>query len=125
MFLRQNNSKESFYSKRNFKYTVLKEGDDIARLTDYKVLKISGELDHHSAGAIKEKLCKMTRGSGVKNIVLDLKELRFMDSSGIGVLLGRYKELKAKGGRIYVANVSKNVDKLLKISGVYQVISKL
>jgi len=89
------------------------------------VFKISGELDHHTAAAVREKLDKAILLDGARNIVLDFKNLRFMDSSGIGVLLGRYKLIKKKGGRIYVKNVGRQVDKIFTLSGLYQVLIKM
>lgn len=89
------------------------------------VFKISGELDHHTAEDVKKKLDAAIAGSGARDIILDLKSLRFMDSSGIGVLLGRYKLQKKKGGRIYVKNVSRQVDKIFKVSGLYQVLIRM
>ena len=89
------------------------------------VFKISGELDHHTAQAVREKLDRAILKEGAVNIVLDFKNLRFMDSSGIGVLLGRYKLLKKKGGRIYVKNVGRQVDKIFTVSGLYQVLIKI
>ncbi len=89
------------------------------------VFKISGELDHHTAQAVRRKLDDAIEKEGVRDIVLDFKNLRFMDSSGIGVLLGRYKLLKKKGGKIYVKNISRQVDKIFTISGLYQVLIKM
>ncbi len=89
------------------------------------VFRISGELDHHTAAAVREKLDKAILTDGAKNIVLDFKNLRFMDSSGIGVLLGRYKLIKKKGGKIYVKNISRQVDKIFMLSGLYQVLIKM
>lgn len=89
------------------------------------VFKISGELDHHTAQEVKDKLDRAIASSGARDIVLDFKNLRFMDSSGIGVLLGRYKLIKKKGGRIYVKNVSPQVDKIFTVSGLYQVLIKM
>jgi len=89
------------------------------------VFKISGELDHHSAQALRQKLDDAILKEGALTIVLDFKNLRFMDSSGIGVLLGRYKLMKKKGGRIYVKNISRQIDKIFTISGLYQVLTKM
>jgi stage II sporulation protein AA (anti-sigma F factor antagonist) len=97
----------------------------IRNLSGCPVFKISGELDHHTAHAIRQKLDDAIQKDGVRDIVLDFKNLRFMDSSGIGVLLGRYKLLKKKGGKIYVKNISRNVDKIFTLAGLYQVLIKM
>ena len=55
------------------------------------LLKLTGELDHHNAEKIRKKLDKEIISNGAQTVVFDLSGLTFMDSSGIGVLLGRYK----------------------------------
>ena len=84
---------------------------------------LSGELDHHSAPAVKRRLDDII-SSGATKIILDLSGLRFMDSSGIGVLLGRYQRVKTAGGSIGVRNASKQVDKVFRIAGLYKIIEK-
>ena len=84
---------------------------------------LSGELDHHSAPAVKRRLDDII-SSGATKIILDLSGLKFMDSSGIGVLLGRYQRVKAAGGSIGVRNASKQVDKVFRIAGLYKIIEK-
>lgn len=91
----------------------------------YPVFRISGELDHHNAETVRKQLDSVIKKKGLCNIVLDLKELRFMDSSGIGVVLGRYKILQKRHGNLYVRNVGKSVDKIFKMSGLYQIIKKI
>ena len=58
---------------------------------------LSGELDHHSAAAVRQAL-DAAMEDGVRELVLDLSGVSFMDSSGIGVILGRYRILRARGG---------------------------
>lgn len=89
------------------------------------VFKIIGEVDHHNAKSIKERLSKAILKNDIKEMVIDLSELRFMDSSGIGVIIGRYKELKKRGGFLYVKKPNKTIDKLFKLSGVYQLVKKI
>ena len=86
---------------------------------------ISGELDHHTAEKIRTRMDKLIVEKKLKCVVLDLRGLTFMDSSGIGVLLGRYKLLKQRGGQLYVKNLSRNIDKIFRLSGLYQVIKKV
>ena len=72
------------------------------------VFKISGELDHHTAGDVKDKLDRAILSSGARDIVLDFKNLRFMDSSGIGVLLGRgmvYRRISGKDNLKFFARM--------------------
>ena len=63
---------------------------------DTLFLIISGELDEYSAGHVRKVMDKTFSGSGFSQIIIDLSELEFMDSTGIGVLIGRYNLMKEK-----------------------------
>jgi stage II sporulation protein AA (anti-sigma F factor antagonist) len=86
---------------------------------------LSGELDHHSAPEVKGALDDALRRFSDADLILDLKNLSFMDSSGLGVLLGRYKQLKARGRGLYVRNVGQQIEKVFTISGIYRIIPKI
>ncbi|MBC8532397.1 anti-sigma factor antagonist [Gehongia tenuis] len=89
------------------------------------VVVLEGELDHHSAVTVKEELDELIMNPEVRRLVLDMAGVHFMDSSGIGVVLGRYRTLKKRGGSVGVKNVSDRVDHIFKMSGLYQVVEKL
>ncbi len=82
------------------------------------VAKIDGEIDHHTAEVLKSELDREINLHKVINLVLDFDRVTFMDSSGIGVIAGRYKEIKARGGKVMVIRVKPQVDKILEISGL-------
>ena len=84
-----------------------------------------GELDHHSADDVKTKLDDVIRKYKNANLILDLKNLSFMDSSGLGVVLGRYKKLKTNGNHMYIKNANKQVEKVFDVSGIYRIIKKI
>lgn len=84
---------------------------------------IAGELDHFAAPQIRRRLDDILCDPAVTHLVLDLENLTFMDSSGIGVLLGRLRELQARGGTLSVKNMQPPVEKLFRLSGLQQVIS--
>ena len=85
---------------------------------------ISGELDHHVAAQIREAVDdELAEDLALKNIEFDFKDLSFMDSSGIGVIMGRYKVAKSRGGRVYASNVKPQVKKLLSISGLMNILT--
>lgn len=89
------------------------------------VAKLSGELDHHSASGIREKVdLKLTSGI-YHSLILDFEEVTFMDSSGIGVIMGRVKNMALSGGTVSVANPNGNVEKMLHMGGLDQYISIL
>lgn len=89
------------------------------------IVYLEGELDHCSAQNIRRLLDGCIRDGDVKNMILDMERLAFMDSSGIGVILGRYKQIKDKGGRMMVRNMNRQVERVFRLSGMNQVIESM
>lgn len=89
------------------------------------LVNFSGELDHHTAKYVREKIDEAYESKNVKHIVIDLNELNFMDSSGIGLLMGRYKIVSKNNGSLSLTNVSSRVEKILKMSGVLKIVNIL
>jgi len=81
----------------------------------------SGELDEYASSTAKQTMEAIIYSNSFKTLVLDLKGLTFMDSTGIGVIIGRYKQLKARNINGYVTNVSDSVDKIFRMSGLYEI----
>ena len=88
-------------------------------------VKLSGELDHHNAKRLAEQLDTMLYDREITKLQLDLKDLSFMDSSGIGVLLGRYKKLSGRGGSVSVMNENAAIQRIFQLSGLYRVIGRM
>ncbi len=88
-------------------------------------VSIAGELDHHSAKSASNELDKIIAKEKLSELILDLKGISFMDSSGLGVVLGRYKVLKEKGATLKFINVPSGCDRLFSMSGVYAIAKKL
>ncbi len=86
---------------------------------------LSGELDHHSASQIRQELDALIRDSRARRLVLDLSSLTFMDSSGIGVILGRYNQMARRGGSLAVRRPSSQINRIFDLSGVYQIVERL
>ena len=91
--------------------------------TLYIVLK--GELDECSANYARELLDDLIGNSVFNKMVIDMQDLEFMDSTGIGVLIGRYKKLKSKNILMYVINPSIHIERIFKMSGLYEIIPKI
>lgn len=91
---------------------------------DTMVVELAKELDHHNAVEIKEKIDAYIFRGEIKNIIFDFKNTVFMDSSGIGVILGRHRLLKGVGGVIGVTNINKTIDRIMVISGIYKIVEK-
>lgn len=86
---------------------------------------LSGELDEHTASKTRIKLDEIFKATGFKQIIIDLSELDFMDSTGIGVLIGRYKKMKDKQIPIYICNPSHHAEKIFKMTGLYEIMPKI
>lgn len=88
------------------------------------IVKLEGELDHHVAKTIRVELDEMISNKRSKNLIFNLEKMNFMDSSGIGVIIGRYKKLSKMGGKVAVVGVSEKVDKIFNLAGLYSIINK-
>ncbi len=86
---------------------------------------LCGELDEHSATYTRITLDEMFDKPNFKKIVIDLSELDFMDSTGIGVLIGRYKRMKDKNIPIFIANPSSHAEKIFNMTGLYTLMPKI
>ena len=85
-----------------------------------------GELDEHYSKGVKDYIEQvLTAYPARKKIVFNMSGLNFMDSTGIGMLLGRYKRLKKEGAEVYIECPTVAVEKVLELSGIYEVIPKL
>ncbi len=91
--------------------------------TMYVVL--CGELDEHSASHTRIVLDDIFAGGDFNQIIIDLSELEFMDSTGIGVLIGRYKKMKTRNIPIFICNPSKHAEKIFKMTGLYEIMPKI
>ncbi len=97
-----------------------------SRRGDNLYIYLSGELDEHSVTALRESADKIIdENAGLSRAVFNLAGLRFMDSTGIGFLIGRYKRLKRYGMGMYVENPEASADKILSISGLYSLMPKI
>jgi stage II sporulation protein AA (anti-sigma F factor antagonist) len=89
---------------------------------DAMIVSLSGELDHHGAQAIMDKLKACAEDQSVKKLVVDMSKVTFMDSSGIGALLGRYKTMVQKKGQMVLKNPSDQIFKLLRMAGMAKLV---
>lgn len=94
------------------------------KVTDETVIAyLMGDIDHHKAKEMREKIDEAIYRNNPKELVLDFREVGFMDSSGIGLVMGRYKILKETGGKIEINSPSPSVLKLLMLGGIEKIIS--
>lgn len=89
-------------------------------------LYLSGELDEASVAALRNEADRaIDEHAGLSRAIFDLTGVRFMDSTGIGFLMGRYKRLRRYGMRMCLENPDRGADKVLELSGVYRLIPKI
>ena len=88
-------------------------------------VKLRGELDHSVAAGVRAELDELILDLGVRRLVFDLNGLEFMDSSGIGLIIGRYKLMARRGGSVAVRGPGRRVDRIFQMSGLYQLVERL
>lgn len=79
---------------------------------------LSGELDHHTAASMREAIDAAVARSGAKSLRLDFSGITFMDSSGIGLIMGRYRLMTCCGGRVTVVGASDRLLRVMKLAGL-------
>lgn len=88
-------------------------------------VKLVGEMDEYSAQSVRTRCDKLIENNAtVKKIVINLSEVAFMDSTGIGFLIGRYKKAAKMNIPLYVEAPNSAADKILNLSGIYSLIPK-
>ncbi len=86
---------------------------------------LGGDIDHANAPQIRLALDNLIKKEKFDNFVLDLSAVSFMDSSAVGLIMGRYKLLKSMGKNVSFSKPSGVADKVLKVSGLYTIINKI
>jgi len=85
------------------------------------IVRLSGELDHHTAEQVRTQV-EAELDRGYVHLVVNMESLSFMDSSGLGVMLGRYKRVTAAGGRMSLCAVNEQLMKLFELSGMMKIL---
>lgn len=86
-------------------------------------VNLSGELDQMTSDQVRLRLMTAMIANEIKHIVFNLKEISFMDSSGIGMILGRYNQIKVVGGKVFVIGMNPTVNKVFHLAGLNQIIT--
>lgn len=82
------------------------------------IILISGEIDHHTSIELRRQTESALAQMGGRNIIFGFEEVTFMDSSGIGMMIGRYKQLQALQGRIAIACANEKIAEIIRLSGL-------
>ena len=87
---------------------------------------LSGEIDEHSVASVRECADRLIDdNAGLSRAIFNLAGVKFMDSTGIGFLIGRYKKLQKYGMEMYLENPNAGADKILELSGIYSLMPKI
>lgn len=86
------------------------------------IAQLFGELDHHGAEKVRRDIDDMLKLYGSRNLLFDFSRVSFMDSAGIGVILGRYRKLQAEGGQVAIAACGPKIRSILNMAGVFSII---
>lgn len=91
---------------------------------DSLIIKFIGDIDNLVSNNYKSKLETIINENKYKKVIMDFEDVTFIDSSGIGLILGRYNQLKKTNGTLYVCGVNKQTEKIFNIAGIWTIIDK-
>lgn len=77
-----------------------------------------GEIDHHTAAALRAQIDAAIQAKQPSHLILDFKNVSFMDSSGIGLVMGRYRLMQSCHGTVEIKNVSMRMKKIMELAGL-------
>lgn len=92
-------------------------------IENYLMIRMPEEIDHHQASVLSETADSYIVREPVKNIVFDFEDTRCMDSSGVGIVVGRYKKISCFGGKVYAVNADRQVRRIIQMSGLAKVLN--
>lgn len=87
------------------------------------IVRLKGDIDMHSVPDFKKKVITDMEDNNLKVLILNFKNVKFIDSSGLGVILGRYRVLKNNNGRLIIVGLSPRIERIFKLSGILKLIS--
>ena len=99
--------------------------EDFQVIDNCLMIRLPEEVDHHRAGYICENADRLLCRENVCNIVFDFENTRFMDSSGIGIIMGRHRKRSCVGGRVFCIHADRQIRSILTISGLEKIVEVL
>ncbi len=96
--------------------------EDFKLIEHYLCVKMPREIDHHNAASISEYADRYICQEEVLSVIFDFEETEFMDSSGIGIIVGRYKKISCFQGKVYVIHANMQIRKILHMSGLQRIV---
>ena len=83
---------------------------------------LPAELDHCNAEQVRKRADMLIEHNHIKYVIFDFANTNFMDSSGIGVIIGRYKKISMRSGEVNIISVSKSIKRVFELSGIFKII---
>lgn len=93
---------------------------DTYMLDSTMVVVLNGEIDHHTCVGIRQAVDRIYQKKRAKNLLFDFEKVTFMDSSGIGMLMGRYRLVAICGGMTGLYNVPGDIERILKMANIHK-----
>ncbi len=94
---------------------------DFKVIDNYLMVRMPTEIDHHQSGAISRKADAFLLKGSVRGIVFDFEDTKFMDSSGVGIIMGRYKKIACLGGKVFAIHADSRIRRILYMSGLAKI----
>jgi stage II sporulation protein AA (anti-sigma F factor antagonist) len=89
---------------------------------NFVFVRLHGELDHHAVEKLRDEIESELNSTHHRGLVLSFRGIDFMDSSGLGLILGRYRSVTERGGKMAICEVSPPLKKLFELSGILKII---
>ncbi len=86
------------------------------------IVRMTGEIDMLVAERLREYIDSRLKDHKIQTLILNLEKITFIDSSGLGVIIGRYKKMSARKGKMYIVGAKKSVEQILFFSGINKLI---
>ena len=96
--------------------------EDFKVIDNYLMIRLPDEIDHHISVDISTRADRYIMTKKVGNVVFDFERTTFMDSSGIGIIMGRYKKISCFGGKVFAIHADHRIRRLLMISGLHKIV---
>ena len=96
--------------------------EDFKVIDNYLMVKMPEEIDHHKSSYISENADRFIIGEQVNNVVFDFEDTKFMDSSGIGLIMGRSRLMRECGGNLEVRDPQPYIRRVLRLAGMERIV---
>lgn len=89
---------------------------------NFLLIRVKGDLDMHTVPEFKEKISSLMQKNRLDNLILNFNKVKFIDSTGVGAILGKYRSLQEDNGELILVELSDQVERIFELSGVLNLI---